>query len=140
MKRAFLDTNILLEVLLGRRESVQCSEILQAGVDGEVVLCASMLTFANVAYVLKQQKISREDLYKAMRYMEQMIQVLPMEPEQLHETLLHEVRDFEDMLQYQCAVAAGCDCLVTINIRDFVPYCTLPLYTPDDFLDELDKQ
>ena len=47
------------------------------------------------------------------------------------------VRDFEDMLQYQCAKAAGCDVIVTNNGRDFAEFCNLPLLTAAEFLTEL---
>ena len=39
---------------------------------------------------------------------------LPCDAHQLSTALAHDdVRDFEDLLQYQCAVAANCDVIVT---------------------------
>jgi hypothetical protein len=39
--------------------------------------------------------------------------VLPCDAEQLDSALNNPVKDYEDMLQYQCALAAGCDVLTT---------------------------
>ena len=48
------------------------------------------------------------------------------------------VKDFEDMMQYQCAKAAGCDVIVTNNKRDFHAFCELPFLTSEEFLLEFD--
>jgi len=63
------------------------------------------------------------------------ITVLPCDAHQLDTALVHDdVRDFEDLLQYLCAVAADCDVIVTNNIRDYREFCQLPLMTSRDFL------
>ena len=134
----FLDTNILLEIILARREQVACQQILQAGREGEISLSASYLTFANMAYILQRNKVPREQVYQVERAMESQIVVLPMDGEQLRTALCHEVKDFEDMLQYQSAIAGKCDCIVTINTDDFMEFSSLPVYTPDNLLDLLD--
>lgn len=136
--KVFLDTNILLEIILARREQVACQQILQAGREGEISLSASYLTFANMAYILQRNKVPREQVYQVERAMESQIVVLPMDGEQLRTALCHEVKDFEDMLQYQSAIAGKCDCIVTINTDDFMEFSSLPVYTPDNLLDLLD--
>ena len=62
-----------------------------------------------------------------------------MDGSQLRTALRHEVKDFEDMLQYQSAVAGQCDCIVTINVNDFAEFSSLPIYSPDKLLDILDE-
>lgn len=52
----------------------------------------------------------------------------------LDTTLTDPVKDYEDMLQYQCALAAGCDVIVTNNKRDFQEFCQLPFLTSEEFL------
>ena len=140
MRQVFLDTNILLEVVLERNKKKACDQILQAGRDGEVRLYASFLTFANMAYVLKRKKFDRRWIYRTEQIMEKMLTVLPMDGDQLRAALSREVKDFEDMLQYQSAVAGKCDCIVTINVGDFKEFSTLPVYSPDDLLDLLDAE
>ena len=140
MKKVFLDTNILLEIVLDRKEKDACNQIIQAGLNKEVSLFASYLTFANMAYVLKKNKVSREHVYQIGQTMEKMMTVLPMDGDQLRAALQHEVNDFEDMLQHQCAVAGQSDCIVNINTNDFKEFSTIPVYSPDELLNMLDEE
>ena len=138
MKKVFLDTNILLEVILGRQQKIACEQILQAGISKEIDLYAAFLSFANMAYVLKK-KMKRDDIYRAERFLNSIINVLPMDREQLTVALAQEVKEFEDMLQYQCANNGGCDCIVTINKTDFMEFSTIPIYTPCELLNIIEK-
>ena len=138
MMNVFLDTNILLEVILSRKEQAACSQILQAGINGEVNIFASFLTFANIAYILQRNKVPREQVYHIERMLESQMTVLPMDRGQLRTALRHEVKDFEDMLQYQSALAGRCDCIVTINTGDFAEFSSLPIYSPNELLDQLE--
>ena len=52
----------------------------------------------------------------------------------LQASLGQQVRDFEDMLQFQCAKAGGCEIIVTNNKCDFDEFSDLPVMTADEFL------
>ena len=67
------------------------------------------------------------------------IYALSMDRHQLRNAIDHPCKDFEDMLQYQCAVAGGCDVIITNNKKDFAEYSKLQLYTADEFLTTLKK-
>lgn len=133
MKRIFLDTNILVDYVLGREHGDDAEQLLQHGKNGTVSLSASYLTFANMAYILK----GKTDVYGLFHNLHEYIAVLPTDDAQLVAAMGQRVRDFEDMLQYQCAKAAGCDVIVTNNGRDFAEFCNLPLLTAAEFLTEL---
>ncbi len=135
----FVDTNILLEVILARQQVSDCSQILQAGVNNEVKLFASPLSFANMAYILHRSKIERRQIYHIERTLENIITVLQMDGAQLRMALAQEVKDFEDMMQYQCALAGNCDCILTINTVDFKEFSTLPIYEPKELLNILNE-
>lgn len=136
--KVFLDTNILLEVVLNRDKKRSCQRLLQAGIEGDISICASFLTFANIAYILQKQKFPRHDIYAIERDFESIVSVLYMDGEQLRKSLRQEVQDFEDMLQYQCAVSSACDCIVTINTKHFLPFSSMPVFTPDGLVAQLE--
>ena len=136
--KVFLDTNILLETVFNRQYKFACDQILLHGQKGDIDLFASYLTFANMAYIMRRNKVPREQIYQVERTMESQMTVLPMDGGQLRTALRHEVKDFEDMLQDQSAIAGKCDCIVTINTDDFMEFSSLPVYTPDKLLDLLD--
>jgi len=135
--KVFLDTNILLEVVMNREKKKSCQQILQAGLEGDISTCASFLSFANIAYILQKQKFPRHDIYSIERDFESIVDVLYMDGGQLRASLQREVQDFEDMLQYQCAAFNGCDSIVTINTKHFLPFSSLPVFTPDVFMTQL---
>ena len=136
MKRVFLDTNILLDYGLDREQADYAEKILALGQLGKIELYASYLSYANMGYILRHHPIA--EIYSLVRMMRQPVEVLPCDAAQLDEGLGFEVKDFEDMLQYQCAKAAGCDVIVTNNKKDFQQFCELPFLTSEDFLLQLD--
>ena len=133
MMRIFLDTNILVDYALGREKGDDAEQLLQRGFDRTVCLQTSYLSFANMAYILK----SKLDIYALLGDLCQFITILNMDSSQFQLALGQRVRDFEDMLQYQCAKAAGCDVIITNNKRDFASFCDLPLMTAAEFLSTL---
>ena len=106
--------------------------ILQLGEQGDIRLYASYLTYANMAYILRHRPVSER--YHLLREARAQIDVIPPTIEQLDYALTHEVEDFEDMLQYRCALEAGCDVIVTNNPADFAEFCTIPFLTSEEFL------
>jgi len=53
MKNVFLDTNILIDYVLNRPGGNDAEQLLMHGRKGDVSLSASLLTIANMAYILK---------------------------------------------------------------------------------------
>lgn len=132
MKRVFLDTNILIDYIQARAGGYDAKQLLMRGRDGELSLYVSFLTFANMAYILN----GKTDIYELFAMLTSFITVLPMDSDQLQAALSQRVKDFEDMLQYQCAKVAGCDIIITGNKRHFTEFCDLPLMTANEFLTE----
>ena len=56
-----------------------------------------------------------------------------MDDEQCCNALCGDMPDFEDMLQYQAAIAAGCGYIVTRNEKHF-PKETIPVVNSERFL------
>lgn len=136
MMKVFLDTNILLDFGLNRRDADFAGNILELGHEGLIDLYASYLSYANMGYILRGHP--NAERYELVRMMRSPVKVLPCDAYQLDAGLSAEVKDFEDMLQYQCAKAAGCDIIVTNNKRDFHEFCDLPFYTAEEFLLQFD--
>ena len=119
--KVFLDTNILIDLAENRREADLAAAILQLGEDGAIQLAASYLSYANMGYIWRE--VPRPQRYERIRNACVGIEILPMDASQLFEGLKREVKDYEDMLQYQCAVAGGCDVIVTNNTKDYREFC-----------------
>ena len=114
MKKVFLDTNILMDFIENREKR----------------------EYANMGYIYRKR--NQEERYNLIRKARRIATVLPCDTDQLDSALNIPVKDYEDMLQYQCALASGCDVIVTNNKRDFQEFCQLPFLTSEEFLLQVD--
>lgn len=135
MKKVFIDTNVILDFTQLREGADAAETILQMGDAGRIEVCTSVLSMANIAYIARKGR-TREQLYAVMSGLFDFITTLAMDSEQLQAAIAQPAADFEDMLQYQCALNGGCDAIVTRNTRHF-QYSKLPLFTPQTFLDNI---
>ena len=138
MKKIFLDTNILLDYYLDRSGAFEAGQIFRAANAGKINVFASFLTFANFAYVAKHSH-TYEEVYTALDKFESLVKALPMDRKQLREAIDRPCKDFEDMLQVQCAKAASCDVIITNNTKDFAEFCDLPFMTAAQFVAEVSE-
>ena len=136
MMKVFLDTNILIDYVDHREKRVYAGLILSMADEGLITLFASYLSYANMGYILRKR--TQEERYRLIREARAIATVLPCDTEQLDAALAHPAKDYEDMLQYQCALAAGCDVVVTNNKKDFHEFCKLPFLTSEEFLLQFD--
>lgn len=136
--KVFLDTNVLIDYLLKREEGETAAvEILLLGNSRALELFVSDLTIANAAYIVrKDYEIS--EFRRALRVLAQCYSVASIGEHAVNQALLADWKDFEDSLQYYAAVDAGCECIVTRNIKDFSE-SEIPVYSPTEFLSVLQK-
>lgn len=112
MMKVFLDTNILLDYGQERDEFLYAKTIFELGERGAISLCASYLSYANMGYILRHYP--KADMWSLINEMRCGVDVLDANVTQLDATLHHTpVSDYEDLLQYQCALGADCDVIVT---------------------------
>ena len=140
--RVFLDTNILIDLLLQRPGLESSAQILQAGEDGRIELCCSFLTMANLAFILRKTATPAR-LAPSLMQIQSLVTVLSMDSEQLSDALKMDGKDFEDILQAVCAAKAGCTAIITSNQKDFqinarssdinIP----PVFGPKEFMNRL---
>ncbi len=119
MKKVFLDTNVILDAAIPSREITQSANAVLSAIDyGDIEGCISFLTVANAAYILKKGR-SVKEMVETLRLFLEGITILPMDSKQVQEAYDVVATDFEDVLQYECAKAAGCELIVTANTRHF---------------------
>jgi predicted nucleic acid-binding protein len=138
--RIFFDTNIMLDLIQERPGYEACAQILQHQEDGEIEVCLSVLSMANIAYVLRKT-VPPFLVIPTLKQISSVVRIVPMDDAQLQQSLLMDGPDFEDILQLTCAIANDCTVLITHNPRDFrirkglATAASLPeILTPEDFL------
>ena len=135
MMKVFIDTNVIMDVLLKRTDFMQDSmDIMQMGIDSDIDLFASPLTFATCHYLLRKV-VGKKNAVETLRSIKSFIELTDMDDTQGTNALFSEMPDFEDMLQFESAVANGCDVIVTRNGKHF-PQNPIPVLTPAQFLSQ----
>lgn len=135
MKRIFLDTNILIDYIDNRAGADDAEQLFACGFSGEALLFASSLTFTNMAYIIKGR--TQEEKYDALKQMAGVVEIIDLGKREVMATIAQPVKDFEDMLQYQCAKAADCDYIVT-NDRRHYEFSDIPHFSSADFVKQID--
>jgi predicted nucleic acid-binding protein len=137
--RVFFDTNIVLDLIQGRPGFEDAARILQRQENGELTVCTSVLSMANIAYVLRKT-VPANLIIPTLKQISSVMSVIPMDNGQIQHAFLLEGPDFEDIMQLSCAMANGCSSIVTHNPRDFrikkglVESFTPPeVFTPETF-------
>ena len=115
MKKIFLDTNIILD-LLGERDPFYSSaaQIATLADKGQISMVASALSFSTVHYLLSRIEsdiVVRQKLSKFKIICE----VSDLTDQVIDKGLISKFSDFEDALQYHCALQASCDLIITRN-------------------------
>ena len=136
MKRIFLDANILIDYIDNRTGADYAEQLFACGFSGEVLLFASSLTFANMAYIIKGR--TQEEKYNALSQMARVVEIVDLRKQEVMAAIAQPVKDFEDMLQYQCAKAVACDYIVTNDRRHF-DFSDIPHFTSAAFVEQLDE-
>lgn len=132
MKKVFLDTNILVYYVDNDDFRLYAELIVELSKTGDISLFASYLTFANMAYILRKKTVEQQ--YALLKAAKSVVTVLPCDVEQLNNALCIYAKDFEDLLQFQCAKAFDCDVIITNNKKDFLQFNDIPVLTPEEFL------
>ncbi|CAA6826540.1 MAG: Unknown protein [uncultured Sulfurovum sp.] len=108
--KIFLDTNILLDLLLEREKFEEALIILNSierGMNEGIILD---ITLVNVDYIAKRQKV---DATEFLKLIVKNCKVVGANNELSMEALELDNKDFEDSLQYVCAKDERCEQIVT---------------------------
>ncbi|MFM2388360.1 MAG: hypothetical protein RL660_3117 [Bacteroidota bacterium] len=132
MKKVFIDTNIIVDLLADRQPfSRYAIEIFGMAEAKKIKIFASSHSLATTHYLLKKyldEKALREVLLNLLDY----ITIIPVDVDILKRGLLSNHKDFEDAIQILCAYSIQkLDCIVTRNIKDF-RNSEIQVLTPDE--------
>ncbi len=134
--KLFLDTNVVID-LLGEREPFYKSAAKLASLadKNRIKLIVSALTYPTVYYILS--KFENKKLVKEkIRKFKVIADTSDLTDRVIEKGLASKFNDFEDSLQYYCAVKSECNVLITRNGKDFKA-SNIPVLTPDEYLNSL---
>ena len=132
MKRIFIDTNVIIDVLIQRDGYLSSARVLALAKSEDATLFVSVLTMANLAYILRKS-LRGNDFYAEMKKLSSLLNIADTTHGHFLSALELQAKDFEDALQYYCAVSNECDTIVTRNKKDFT-FSSINVLTPEELL------
>ena len=132
-ERIFLDTNIVLD-LLGKRAPFfdSIAKIATLAEQGKFTLVVSALSYSTVNYVLRKHE-NHDVVMSNLRKFNIISTISSINETVVKKALNSDFKDFEDALQYFCALQSKCDVILTRDTKDFKNFA-IPVMTADEFL------
>lgn len=120
MMRAYVDTNILVDLVLSRQEFLpNAQRVFAIGYAGEAQLVVSALSFVNTVYLGRKYKYPMDDVLSKLRMIADFVDVADLSGQNVVDMLTSGWRDYEDATQHRSAIDEQADCIVTRNKKDF---------------------
>jgi predicted nucleic acid-binding protein len=136
MNQVFVDTDVCLDLLSGRKPFNTSAEILFSMADiKKLEIYVSSLSFSNIDYVLRSQYSSLHSRQIIARF-KTLVNVLSVDSHTIDLAIASEFNDFEDAIQYACALENNIPVIVTRNHKDFKKSVVL-VVSPETFLSSL---
>jgi len=132
-KNVFVDTDIIYDLLAKRDPQYQAAANLFTLSDEEKIqISISALSIANIHYLISKQ-LSGEQAKQILRKFRLLVHLVPLSEKIIDLALNSEFNDFEDAIQYYCAIENECDILLTRNLRDYKK-AQITVMTAQDFI------
>ncbi|RYE57666.1 MAG: PIN domain-containing protein [Sphingobacteriales bacterium] len=135
MQKVFVDTDVCIDLLSGRKPFNKVAEVFFSLSDlGKLKIFVSSISFANIDYVLRSQ-YSVYNTRQILAKFKTLVTVLAVDDKTIDLAIASDFNDFEDAMQYNCAIENGLTTLITRNIKDY-KRATIRVLTPDAFFSQ----
>lgn len=116
MKKLFLDTNILIDIMTGRdAKTISLKEILPYMHHSQIYLSSLSILIAFYSLKIKPES----PIHKKILDISKLINIVPLSKDIIDDALNNFTVDFEDTLQYYSALDQSCDYILTRDKKDF---------------------
>ena len=142
MKAIFIDTNILIDFLADRKPfSEDAARLFDLSCKSKIRIYVSAVSYNNIYYILRQSN-SHPASVKILTELSAWTEVLDVSKIILSKALESDFKDFEDSIQYQCALSnPEIELIVTRDSKHFKA-STLPVLNAKEafvLIDQFEK-
>lgn len=133
MIKVFVDTDVCIDLLSGRKPFNNTAEILFSLADNrKIKIYVSALSFSNIDYVLQSQYAATHSRQLIGKF-KTLVNVLPVDSKTIDLAIASDFNDFEDAIQYSCAIENNLTTIVTRNVKDYKK-ASIAVLTPETFI------
>jgi len=132
MAKILLDTNIILDMALGRHPFFEKAlNLVLLASEQDVPLFVTATTITDIYYIIRKSK-GREAALGFVVQLLDIVQVAGVDRKVIEKALaLQDLKDFEDAVQASTAILHEIDVLVTRNSNDFAG-APLQIFSPEE--------
>ncbi len=132
MRKIFLDTNILLDVILRRDVFLEQSVPVWSDCENHKVQgYISAISINNIHYIMRKM-VSADIALEYVRLVLDIFSIVPLDESILRLAVNFHQKDFEDAIQTFSAVKIKSDCIVTRD-RSHFPDNYMPILSPIEY-------
>jgi predicted nucleic acid-binding protein len=133
MQKIFLDTNVLLDLLLERWiDSLYAKSLFSASLQKKIIGVFSVISVATLLYMLQKNKILQ--INEKITLLLDVFDVFAIDESMIRLSFETWFSDGEDALQHVSAKKSWCYCIITNDKKWFIN-ASIPVYTPKHYLD-----
>jgi predicted nucleic acid-binding protein len=118
MDKLFIDSDIILDLIQEREHYPDALKLFALIESNKVKGYVSPLIFANLFYILRKQESGKFALHVLTR-LKALLHILTIDEKTIELALSSGFKDFEDAIQYYCALEENLDFLITRNKDDY---------------------
>lgn len=135
MEKILIDSDICLDSITGRYPfSIHANQLFTAVENKEVTAYVSAESFSNIFYILRKFSSSGMAV-EQLKNLRKIVHVGILKESTIDSALTSGWNDFEDSLQYHCALENMCDSIISRNKSDFEKN-EIPVLTAREYLNQ----
>ena len=139
MKKLFIDSDVLLDLLLDREPfSENTADLIEKSIETDVKLCSSLLSIANMHYIIGRLENKKKADLKIQKILK-IVSIENLGQSVIDKAIKSKFKDFEDSIQNFCAIDAGHEIIITRNTKDYKE-SKLSVFTPREYLAKIENE
>ena len=115
----FVDNDVILDLLLERKDFAYCAKVLENIEKGNLTGFTSPIIFTNTFFLISKAK-NKDLAWNALRKLRLLFKITRINENIVDQALASGFKNFEDALQYYCAIDSKVKYLVTRNKPDYI--------------------
>lgn len=132
--KVMIDTNVILDCMLDRKPFSDAAETaLEECTRGSHTGCILASTITDIFYIAGKAMNDLHEIYLLIDDLLEQFLLVGVSRKDLMTAMDRRELDFEDCLLSVCAENAGCDAIVTRNVKDFCD-SNVRAITPEEFI------
>ena len=144
MVKAFIDTNVLMDLFLNDRPEKPVAErVFSAAKEGLFQAFITTQSIIDTAYSARKHGMVFKDFKAILQSLRQFVKILAIDEIDLLWAIGNPTGDFEDDAQYGSAYNGVCDFFITRDSALFKlnsPFCPMTVISPSDFVAAMESE